>query len=93
VDRLLFIAGASTDASVQLEALRLAHEEVRRVRPPAEHISEAELGDIGINHRLYRSYPPCCAIHNVAVYLQAGNVARYTELMERSGGRLGPPDR
>jgi hypothetical protein len=27
------------------------------------------------------------------VYLQAGNVARYTELMERSSGRLGPPDR
>lgn len=41
VDRLLFIAGASTDASVQLEALRLAHEEVKRVRPPAEWGSRA----------------------------------------------------
>jgi hypothetical protein len=32
VDRLLFIAGVSKDASVQLEALRLAHEEVKNVR-------------------------------------------------------------
>lgn len=31
VDRLLFIAGASTDASVQMEALRLAHEEAKKV--------------------------------------------------------------
>ncbi len=39
IDRLLFIASASKDASVQLEALRLASDEVKKVckRRPRGH--------------------------------------------------------
>lgn len=42
---------------------------------------------------IYRILPILSCMVHVAVYLQAGNVTRYSELMERSGGRLGPPDR
>lgn len=36
---------------------------------------------------------PQAPVHHLVYMLQAGNVAQYTAIMERSGGRLGAPDR
>lgn len=95
LDRLLWIAEQSAGTPLELEALRLAGDDVKKVRRE----SRVKQGHRAATPRLGGSraapsraplLPPSTSPQKTQTLLDTFNVSRYHEVMARIDGRLGP---